>query len=331
MKTKEKTVNIRHKIFYTSNDNKLKMTITIRLNDECKNGHADFSITANAKECYNGRWQDSFGGCCHDEILKIYPKLKQFVNLHLSDSNGFPMYAIENGFYHLWDETKTKQERKRITKEYLRINEAEFQAISKTNDKLFFQFMVDKLDLPNKWKKEAKEAIKELEILSGEKWDNSYKWERSNYKAITKKEKETVKERITNGYYEIGQIKKREEEKRKRDIEKRIANIRKSANQECKKVNLEAKIKIWLIEKIEILIKKHKKQTFLMSEKNTIYYNHSNELCFNWLSYEPQATKENFKYFCDNITESEFNGLLPSGINFILKENDEKILSFKRG
>ena len=63
-----KTINMKHKIGYTSRDNKLKMTISIRLNDECKNGHADFSITADAKEYYNGRWQDSFGGCCHDEI-----------------------------------------------------------------------------------------------------------------------------------------------------------------------------------------------------------------------------------------------------------------------
>ena len=132
----EKTVDIRHKIFDVSEE-RLKMTVSIRLNDECKNGHADFSITANAKEYYNGRWQESFGGCCHDEILKRFPKLKMFVNLHLSDSNGFPMYAIENGFYHLWDKTKTKQERKQITKKYLRINEKEFQKLAKIKDKLY--------------------------------------------------------------------------------------------------------------------------------------------------------------------------------------------------
>lgn len=323
-----KTNNIKHDIFYISKDKKLKMTISIRLNDECHNGHADFSITADAKELYNGRYQDSFCGCCHDEILKVHPELKQFVNLHLSDQNGVPMYAIENGYYHLWDETKTKAERKKITKDYLRITEDEYIQLSKTKNKLYFRYIVDVLNLPDKWQKEATQAIENLEKLSGQQWDMSHKWERSNYTPITVKEKEMIKNRIVGRYYTAGAIKKREDDNQKQIIEKRISEIKKDLQKENKENRIEANIKIWLIEKIELLKRKDRKQTFLMSEKNSIYYKHSNELNFNWLSYEPQITKDSFKYFCDNITENEFQTILPKNINFILKENDKKVLQF---
>jgi hypothetical protein len=321
-----KTNNITHKIYHQKNN--VKMSIDIRLNDECKNGHADFAITADAKEYYNGRWQDSFCGCCHEEILARYPKLKKFVDLHLSDSNGAPMYAQANGFYHLWDENKTKEERKRITKEYMRCTEAEFKQLAKTKDKEYFHYMIDVLKLPIKWKKEADQAIKELEKLSGQKWDNSYKWVRSNYTSLTTKQKQAVKNKIDSGFYSDRAMKKREEERHKQEIKKQLADIEKDRRQAVEKINVEANLDKWLIEKIEWLKKKDRTHTFLMSFKNSIYYNHSNELCFNWVSYEPRTTQKSFKFFCDNITEKEFQNILPKGINFVLKENDKKVLSF---
>lgn len=51
-----------------------------------------FSITIDAQ---------TFGGCCDEIVLAVAPDLAPFVELHLSDGNGAPMHAIENGWYWL--------------------------------------------------------------------------------------------------------------------------------------------------------------------------------------------------------------------------------------
>jgi hypothetical protein len=64
-----------------------------------------FSITADFYENRVGgnasprRW--NMGGCLHDEIIAAAPELKPLVDLHLSDLEGVPMHAFENGFYWL--------------------------------------------------------------------------------------------------------------------------------------------------------------------------------------------------------------------------------------
>lgn len=46
----------------------------------------------------NGRDMDG-GGAAHDEILRAFPKLAPIVAVHLSDPDGVPMHAVENGWY----------------------------------------------------------------------------------------------------------------------------------------------------------------------------------------------------------------------------------------
>ena len=79
------------------------MTIKIRLDDECENGHQDFSITGDIYQKGKPKTDRYFlsGGCIHEEILKVRPDLKIFVNLHLSDYDGVPMHPTANMIYFL--------------------------------------------------------------------------------------------------------------------------------------------------------------------------------------------------------------------------------------
>lgn len=55
-----------------------------------------FSITAAGYDCGS-----EFGGCCHEIILKHFPKFADLVALHLSGIDGMPMHADSNGWYDL--------------------------------------------------------------------------------------------------------------------------------------------------------------------------------------------------------------------------------------
>ena len=93
------TNDIRHTINIRNTETNAE--IKIRLNDECGNGLETFAITATFWEPGRARVDGNLlhGGCCHDEILQVRPDLKIFVDLHLCDVDGMPIYPIKNGLY----------------------------------------------------------------------------------------------------------------------------------------------------------------------------------------------------------------------------------------
>lgn len=62
-----------------------------------------FSVTATIYTPASRRRRDcKAGGCLHEEILKMWPRLAPIVALHLSDAiTGEPMHGEANGFYWL--------------------------------------------------------------------------------------------------------------------------------------------------------------------------------------------------------------------------------------
>lgn len=75
--------------------------VTIRFDDECKNKHNSFSITADVVTERSRRLRDiEAGGCLHDDIAKVFPELAGLIQWHLFDSENGPMHYVANTMYH---------------------------------------------------------------------------------------------------------------------------------------------------------------------------------------------------------------------------------------
>lgn len=79
---------------YREERNDYRITVELRFDDSCGNGHETFAITANIRE--NGR--EYMGGCCHEEIAKHFPALAPLIKWHLCSTDG-PMHYPANALY----------------------------------------------------------------------------------------------------------------------------------------------------------------------------------------------------------------------------------------
>ncbi len=76
-----------------------KMTVTLRFDDDCRNGHNTFSATADVQSLNRRRAdRDLAGGCLHDEIAKHFPSLAPLLKWHLTSADG-PMHYEANAVY----------------------------------------------------------------------------------------------------------------------------------------------------------------------------------------------------------------------------------------
>lgn len=193
-----------------------KVITTIKLHDECKNGTCSWSITGILQQKKgNGRFYDIGHGCIHEEILKASPKLKMFVDLHLCDWRGTPLYPVETGYYFL-------QKDKKQAKEYLRVTDEEMEILSKCDNKEYFKYQLFALSIVERWQAESKKAIQALEELTGDVWVNPYKESEERHRfVLSDEEREEMEGKILSGYYTESAIQERKEAERIAKIEKR--------------------------------------------------------------------------------------------------------------
>jgi hypothetical protein len=80
-----------------------RVTIEIRFDDECGNGHNSFGITGEVRDPTK-RGDAGFisGGQCVDEMREAFPELAPLFKWHLVSSDG-PMHYLANTLYHASD------------------------------------------------------------------------------------------------------------------------------------------------------------------------------------------------------------------------------------
>lgn len=251
------------------------MRIEIRLNDECKNGHQDFAITADIWEKGKPKTDKYWimGGGCHDEILKVRPDLKIFVDLHLCDYKGTPMHAVENGFYFLhegFNEVKPDSpEFKAKFCQYYRVWGWQFDRLSEAENKTQYALLLKDLNILDQWENDANEAIRILEEMTGTKFIVDSK--RTQYNAPTPEQIEEEKQKQASGYYTIEQ----KERRNKAAEDKLLEDLELEQMKKLQEINEEYAIK---------------KQVLMIGGKkalaNCIYYTHTRQLAFNWRGHE---------------------------------------------
>lgn len=293
------TNTLKHTVskIYLDNGNTYKVITTIKLHDECKNGTCSWSITGILQQKKgNGRFYDIGHGCIHEEILKASPKLKMFVDLHLCDWRGTPLYPVENGYYFL-------QKDKKQAKEYLRVTGEEMEILSKCDNKEYFKYQLFALGIVERWQAESKKAIQALEELTGDVWVNPYKESEERHRfVLSDEEREEMEGEILSGYYTESAIQERKEAERIAKIEKRKNEVIKTFEKRINKATKEKDVKLAILE------------AGLLSD-NYIYYVEGNNVVFNYYSYHDKVTEEEYYNMLKNIDYS----LLPEGIKFEFK------------
>lgn len=284
--------------FFTENGTLYKITAKVSLDDDCKNGMYDFSVTADIYEKRkNGRFVWCSGGCCHEEIEKRCPELAKFIPLHLCNHYGAPICPAGNGHYHLQNSGKD------TTINYLRITEDEYNALSLAEDQKYFKYLLFSLGIVDRWKKEADTLISELETLCGYKWENPYNPEEERFTlTLSDEERANMGKLIKEGFYTKENIEKRKEEARKAALIKKRADICARYDKDIMEAEREKIVMLYIFDSG-------------VSTDNVIYYNHTNTVRFNWKNYDKKVSQEDFIAFLNSVDYSK----LPEGIKFEIK------------
>lgn len=200
-----------------------RYVITFSINDDCHNGYESFSVTGTVlQKAKNHHWYDVGGGQCWDEVYdKMTPELQNICDQHLCSWEGRPLYAIENGFYHI------KNSSKGVVKHYLQLTDEETAEVMgcQSQVELYVYIIDNKIDL--RWKENARKAIETLERETGLTFKSQQTEKRHDaYEKFTPEEIMAAREKMQEpGYFSMdkvnAQIQQRKVDEVKESISKR--------------------------------------------------------------------------------------------------------------
>jgi hypothetical protein len=302
-------------ITVSPNGHRNRTVIKISLDDDCRNGREDWSITADIYR--EGKWDG--GGCCHERILSLRPDLADFVALHLCDFTGIPMHAMGNGFYWFagWKggllekyhggsgrDGKTPAQCAAIFRDYFRLSDSDMAVFdacgAMTAEEL--QAVVEDLGLPARWRAESDAAITRLEGMTGQKFATAST--KPGFQPLTPEVRALIAKRKASGYYTPEAIAERlrvDKEAKKRKV---LEELEKDHAGKLRKLAKDNAVERWIVEEFG--------ERF---GSNLIWYSHTNELTCNWTPTEREWSKEDFAALEARTDKSR----LPEGVRFVWK------------
>jgi len=248
-----------------------------------------FSLTGSVYEYQKGRRKNNYdefltkdgktyflisSGAVGDEIARNFPKYEIFNSLHLSDLNGIPLYAVENGYYHLtngFNNVKTTDNNfEDKYKKYYRLSNKQFEKVKKARNQTHFAMLLKEVHVLDTWKHEAEEAIKKFEILTEKKFIYPDKID-SYFHYPTIEEIKDFEDKNSSGYFTKEATNERKLQKEQDYFHNKVNDF------ENKKLLIDKEIDVFK------QIFNHGGE-FLAS--NYIFYTHSKTVAFNWRGYE---------------------------------------------
>lgn len=298
----EKVKELKYKAekIYEEDNIKYKTEVNIILTSE-----GGWSVTGGILEqAKNGKWTDHSFGRLDKDIIKHFPDLKDFVMFSLFYSwNGLNYMAlVSNPMYAF------KEDGLSAGRDMLQIDgktaEKLYEA-SLIDDKPYYIWLLLEEGIIDRQKTMSDALIKRLEDLCKAKWERPVfeKWDTFSIEELGEDEKGIIEERIKSGYYSRSNIQKIIKERKDRERDERRKETWQRYKEGLKRLKGRMLIDMCLID-------------FDIPTSGAIYYDHSNELVFNWTYSSEKITREEFDDFVKNVDKKK----LPKGIKMIFKE-----------
>lgn len=208
------------------------------------NGYSYFYATGEKYNLNSGIKNVFDSGCIHDEILKYFPGFKIFVNLHGNDSYGMPEYMLSNLKFEI-DNGKIAAIRRTLG-----ISEEKAKEITCWGEEIdYMKYFLEENDIIYHFRSKANKAIKMLEELTGNEFDNPDILGIYDYIPLSKDAKDHIKKLHEKGYFKMDNVLKRRNEKIREIQMQRLESEKKRLESEKKEIDNEIQVLQYLFDK----------------------------------------------------------------------------------
>lgn len=259
------------------------------------NFYSCFYAIGDVYELKRARKKKISSGCIHEEILKYFREFKIFVQLHGNYSYGMPMHMLSNIKFAI-DNNKID-----AICRYLGISDVMAKELIRWGEEIdYLKYFLEENDIIYHLRSKANKAIKLLEELTNDEFDNPDVLGIYDYEPLDNDTREKIKKMHENGYFTMDNVIKRRDEKIKELNLKFLEKEKMKLEKEKKEIDNEIQVLKYLFDEG-------------ISLNNHAYLRGVNVLAINLFKNRENAMSENeYNRFLDNVDYSK----LPTGIKF---------------